>query len=134
MQNKALKWVLLLMLFIPLTSTFAQSNKYKLKAKKYYHKLNAKKDPLIIDTRPAFKFQENRIQNAVLAEEIEDLLKLVKIVPKDEPIFIYCQKGDRSQKAAETLKEKGYTKVYELKGGLLKWMDAGLPLDTVKYE
>ena len=134
MQNKAFKWVLLLMLFIPLTSTFAQSNKYTLKAKKYYHKLNSKKDPLIIDTRPAFKFQENRIQNAVLAEEIEDLLKLVEIVPKDEVIFIYCQKGDRSQKAAETLKEKGYTKVYELKGGLLKWIDAGLPLDTVKYE
>jgi len=134
MQNKALKWVLLLLLFIPFTNTFAQSNKHKLKAKKYYHKLNSKIDPLIIDTRPAFKFQESRIQNAVLAEETDELLKLVEIVPKDEPIFIYCQKGDRSKKAAETLKEKGYTHVYELKGGLLRWIEKGLPLDTVKYE
>nr|WP_319400630.1 rhodanese-like domain-containing protein [uncultured Carboxylicivirga sp.] len=134
MQLKALKWIVLLLLIVPFYAINAQSKNNLLKAKKFYSELKSSKDPLIIDVRPAFKFQENRIIDAALAEKEEDLLKLVEIVPKNAPVFVYCQKGDRSVKAAEILRNIGFTNVYELKGGLLKWIDAGLPLDTVKYE
>ena len=46
---------------------------------------------------------------------------------KETPIFVYCAAGKRSAKAAEILEEKGFKKVYQLKGGLNAWKEAKLP-------
>ncbi|NVN16828.1 rhodanese-like domain-containing protein [Muricauda sp. HICW] len=40
---------------------------------------------------------------------------------KDAPVFIYCQSGNRSQKAARRLVELGFAKVYDLRGGYRSW-------------
>ncbi|MDC6383834.1 rhodanese-like domain-containing protein [Flagellimonas taeanensis] len=40
---------------------------------------------------------------------------------KDVPIYIYCQSGNRSQKAAKRLVDLGFTKVYDLRGGYRSW-------------
>lgn len=47
---------------------------------------------------------------------------------KNTPLFVYCAGGKRSAKAAKILRDKGYTQVYELKGGLNEWKAEGLPL------
>jgi rhodanese-related sulfurtransferase len=44
---------------------------------------------------------------------------------KSVPVFVYCKSG-RSQKAAEKLNELGFTTIYQLEGGILKWEAAGL--------
>nr|WP_321406694.1 rhodanese-like domain-containing protein [uncultured Carboxylicivirga sp.] len=134
MQKKALKWLVLFFLVTPTICSFSQVKKYKLDAKSFYNELISVKDPFIIDTRPGYKFQENRIQNAVLAESQDELLKLTKIIPKDTPIFVYCQIGDRSKRAVKALRGNGFTRVYELEDGLVTWIEAGLPLDTIKLE
>ena len=40
---------------------------------------------------------------------------------KDEPIILYCLKGQRSTLAAESLKKLGYKNVYVIEGGFKKW-------------
>ncbi|SFC05969.1 Rhodanese-related sulfurtransferase [Flagellimonas taeanensis] len=40
---------------------------------------------------------------------------------KDVPVYIYCQSGNRSQKAARRLVDLGFTKVYDLRGGYSSW-------------
>jgi len=40
---------------------------------------------------------------------------------KDAPVYIYCQSGNRSQKAARKLVKMGFTKVYDLRGGYGSW-------------
>jgi len=40
---------------------------------------------------------------------------------KDVPVYIYCQSGNRSQKAAKRLVDLGFTKVYDLRGGYRSW-------------
>ena len=40
--------------------------------------------------------------------------------------------GGRSKKAAERLAELGYTKIYELQGGIMKWNAAGLSVPSDK--
>ncbi|MCK0160988.1 rhodanese-like domain-containing protein [Allomuricauda sp. F6463D] len=40
---------------------------------------------------------------------------------KDQPIYLYCQSGNRSQKAARKLVIMGFSKVYDLRGGYRAW-------------
>lgn len=46
----------------------------------------------------------------------------------DDHIVVYCQSGHRSNIAAETLAELGYTHVYNVEGSMNAWMEAGFPV------
>jgi adenylyltransferase/sulfurtransferase len=49
---------------------------------------------------------------------------------KDREIVIHCKSGNRSQKAALALKQLGFKKVTNLKGGITAWaerIDPSLP-------
>lgn len=46
---------------------------------------------------------------------------------KDRPVFVYCHSGSRSAAAAARMRKMGFTEVYELQGGIVKWRSAGLP-------
>ena len=56
------------------------------------------------------------------------LLSAVAGFQKDTPVMLYCASGGRSSKAATQLKEEGFTKVYDLDGGINAWKAAGLPI------
>lgn len=80
----------------------------------------------LIDVRTPQEYNEGHIKNAkninfFEANFIEEMSKL----NKDEPIYIYCRSGGRSGKASLKLKAAGFTKVYDLKGGILKWKSEG---------
>lgn len=47
-------------------------------------------------------------------------------------IVVYCQSGHRSNIAAETLADLGYTKVYNVSGSMNAWMEAGYPVAQVR--
>lgn len=49
---------------------------------------------------------------------------------KNEPVYIICQTGNRSKKAAEVLKKAGYNNVLNVTGGTAAWQAAGLPMET----
>ena len=42
-------------------------------------------------------------------------------IDKDKTLFIYCRSGNRSGQACRFLATKGYTKLVNLKGGILAW-------------
>ena len=46
----------------------------------------------------------------------------------DDHIVVYCQSGKRSNIAADTLAELGYRNVYNIRGSVNAWMQAGFPL------
>jgi rhodanese-related sulfurtransferase len=46
--------------------------------------------------------------------------ELCEKIPKDAAIFVYCQSGGRSARAAGYLKESGFSRVYDA-GGILTW-------------
>jgi phage shock protein E len=43
-------------------------------------------------------------------------------------IVVYCQSGHRSNIAAETLADLGYTHVYNVSGSMNAWLAAGFPV------
>jgi rhodanese-related sulfurtransferase len=46
----------------------------------------------------------------------------------DEHIVVYCQSGHRSNIAAETLADLGYSRVYNVRGSMNAWLEAGFPI------
>jgi rhodanese-related sulfurtransferase len=44
------------------------------------------------------------------------------------PVLVYCLSGNRSEMAAEALRNSGYD-AHSIDGGLVAWDEAGLPLE-----
>lgn len=49
---------------------------------------------------------------------------------KNEPVYLICQSGNRSKKAAEILKNAGFNNVLNVSGGTAAWQSARLPMET----
>ncbi|MGV8814378.1 MAG: rhodanese-like domain-containing protein [Gelidibacter sp.] len=47
----------------------------------------------------------------------QDIQKL----DKTKPVILYCRSGGRSAKCAKKLKDAGFVKIYDLKGGMTQW-------------
>jgi rhodanese-related sulfurtransferase len=47
-------------------------------------------------------------------------------------IVVYCQSGHRSNIAAETLADLGYTHVYNVSGSMNAWLAAGYPVEATR--
>jgi len=78
-------------------------------------------DAIILDVRTQQEFYDERIPGAVLLPEyaVRDLA--AEVLPdKAAVILVYCRAGRRSQSAANTLAELGYTNVYDF-GGIESW-------------
>lgn len=54
--------------------------------------------------------------------------RMLKAIPKDQPIAITCLSGRRSAIAAQWLVSQGYQQVYNLQGGIMAWQQMGYPL------
>ncbi len=50
----------------------------------------------------------------------------------DDHIVVYCQSGHRSNIAAETLADLGYTHVYNVVGSMNAWTEAGFPVASAR--
>ncbi len=46
----------------------------------------------------------------------------------DDHIVVYCQSGKRSNVAADTLSDLGYKNVYNIRGSMNAWLQAGYPV------
>jgi rhodanese-related sulfurtransferase len=83
----------------------------------------------LIDVRTSQEYVEGHIEGAVNVP-VAEIQSSWQGLPKDHyaPIIVYCTIGVRSSKARVILKERGYTRVYNLKGGIESWKAAGQPV------
>jgi len=76
----------------------------------------------IVDVREPNEYQINKINGSVLIPLGDIPKRYVELDPSTE-IVVHCKMGGRSAKAADFLRSKGYTKVLNLTGGILDWID-----------
>ena len=72
-------------------------------------------DYMIIDVRTNDEYDEGHLDKAINIE-YQDIVKKLKEknISKETPIIVYCKSGGRSGQAYESLKEEGYTHIYDL--------------------
>ena len=80
----------------------------------------------VLDVRTPEEWAEGIIPNAEqMNYHADDFATQIESLDKSKPVFVYCKRGGRSAGAAEILKEKGFTKVYNLDGGITAWTEEG---------
>ena len=81
--------------------------------------------PFILDVREPSEFQICRIPGSTLIPLGELPRRLAELPVGDgaPDIVVHCKMGGRSAKAVRQLTEKGFTRVQNLKGGILEWID-----------
>ncbi|MFI8378537.1 rhodanese-like domain-containing protein [Leeuwenhoekiella sp. NPDC079379] len=84
---------------------------------------------ILLDTRARTEFEISHIKNAHWVSEEPSIELIKKLIPFFEtPIVVYCSLGIRSNSVAQTLLAHGYTKVYNLYGGIFDWKDNGFKI------
>ena len=100
-----------------------------------FAELIADSNVVILDVRKVDEFAEGHIKGAILIDQFQsDFVEQAKAkLPKDKTIAVYCRSGRRSANAAGKLADIGY-KCVNLKGGILAWKKADMPVTTVDGE
>ncbi|MFD1018722.1 rhodanese-like domain-containing protein [Thalassobacillus hwangdonensis] len=74
----------------------------------------------LIDVREPKEYEGGHILGARNIPLSQMRNRLIEI-RKDKPVYLYCQSGTRSTRAAALLNKKGYKDLNHLKGGFKKW-------------
>ncbi len=85
-------------------------------------KLDAGETPFILDVREPNEYQINKIPGSTLIP-LGELPRRYQELPRDRDIVAQCKMGGRSAKAMEFLQSVGFTRVKNLRGGILEWID-----------
>jgi rhodanese-related sulfurtransferase len=81
----------------------------------------------LVDVRTPEEFDESHLKNAQNICVTEDGFKeKAAKLDKKKPVYVYCRSGKRSAKAAQILKEMGFTEIYDMDGGILNWKAKGM--------
>jgi rhodanese-related sulfurtransferase len=86
-------------------------------------------DVLLLDVRQPEEMDERlgRIASARLLP-LSELKASLDTLPRDKPVVAVCHAGMRSGQATVLLKQGGFARVANLRGGMLTWHQMGLPV------
>jgi adenylyltransferase/sulfurtransferase len=92
-------------------------------------RLDRGEDLFILDVRNLEEFQICRIPGSTLLP-LPELPQRFRELSADREMVVHCKSGMRSAKAIAFLKQQGFLKLKNLKGGILAWadkIDRGMP-------
>jgi len=94
--------------------------------------MNLFENEVLIDVRSYKEFRVERINNAILAGNSEELLAITDTLDFEQPLFIYCEEESRSITACSILIGRGFKQIHILKEGIFGWKQQGLAVDNSK--
>jgi len=87
--------------------------------KELKRKLDKQEDFQLIDVREEFEYEVSNLNGENIP--LDGLLLEVEKIATDKPVIIHCRSGARSAAAVMQLEAQGFTKLYNLKGGIVAW-------------
>lgn len=79
---------------------------------------------LFLDVRTSGEYSGGHVPGAKNIP-VQVLASRLAEVPKDKTVYVYCESGVRSTKAANLLVDAGYTNVINMKASMRGWRGAG---------
>ncbi len=99
-----------------------------LDATAFYTKLKQSPTAHIIDVRTPGEFAQGIIPKSVNIDiSTNSFPDRIAKLDKKKPVFVYCLTGSRSVYAMNYMKSIGFTEIYNLAGGILRWRAARYP-------
>jgi glyoxylase-like metal-dependent hydrolase (beta-lactamase superfamily II)/rhodanese-related sulfurtransferase len=81
----------------------------------------------LLDVREPEEYAHGHVPGAVNLPQADLATRLAE-VPRDRAVYLICQGGFRSLRAAQFLRQRGFEDVVSVKGGTEAWRAAGKPL------
>ena len=131
-----MKTYILALLFVSVLSVGCKgqvSNVKTIPPTAFSEKINTTPNAQILDVRTPEEYGGQHLDNAVNVNwRGSDFADKASKYDKKKPVFVYCMSGGRSKQAAAKLQELGFTTIYELQGGIIKWNAEGLAKPSTK--
>ncbi len=76
-------------------------------------------DVQLLDVRTPGEYKQGAIKDATNLDFFnqKSFIAGLEKLDKNEPVYVYCQSGGRSKKAARIMKKMGFPKIFDLQGG-----------------
>ena len=132
-RTKEMKILLLIFLAVGIgytvfLSVFNRSSKHIhiLNVDEFEIQLEVTKEAQIIDVRTHSEFKKRHIAGAKNIDYLRvDFRREINKLDKTKPVMVYCMSGYRSKMTLPTLRNAGFTTIYELDSGFSGWVKAG---------
>jgi len=90
-------------------------------------------DALVVDVREPEEYAKGHVPGSLLLP-LRNLMDHANELPHDRTLLLVCRAGRRSLRAVAMLMDMGFTRLYQLRPGILGWRAAGLPLEHGPYD
>ena len=118
-----------ILLSFMLFRSFSQQTGPELEPKAYAEELK-NESVTLLDVRTPEEYSDGHLKGAVLIDYQDSTFETkVGKLDKNKPVYLYCHSGRRSAAAQEVMLRQGFKKVTNLKGGIVAWQKAGMPID-----
>jgi adenylyltransferase/sulfurtransferase len=109
----------------------AAPDQWEITVEELKHRLDRHEDLFILDVRNPEEYQICRLPGSTLIP-LAELPQRFRQLDASRELIVHCKSGMRSLKAMQFLRQNGFTRVKNLKGGILAWADRVDPT-TPKY-
>lgn len=81
------------------------------------------KDVQLVDVRTSKEYNNGHIDDAINIDILDDahFTEMIQNLDKEKPVYLYCQKGGRSKKASQKLKDMGFKSIFDYSAGYGEW-------------
>lgn len=90
-------------------------------------KLNSKKNIIVVDVRTHGENRSVYIEKTINIP-VDEVPNRISELNSDEPVYIFCNSGNRSFKICKDMELKGSTNFVNVEGGIQDWITKGLPV------
>ena len=96
-----------------------------------YDALSANDAAQLVDVREPEEWAETGIPEGAVLIPLGDLeSRAASELASDQPVYVICRSGNRSQTGSDIFTGLGFTQVYNVEGGINAWQAAGLPVEA----
>ena len=82
----------------------------------------SKKKVQLVDVRTPREYKASHIKGAKNIDFYSgNFASEFNKLNKNKPLYIYCRTGSRSRHASNKLADIGFTEIYDLQGGIVRW-------------
>jgi rhodanese-related sulfurtransferase len=87
-------------------------------------------DLVLLDVRTPEEFAQARIGGSInLDVSSRDFADRLATLDPEATYVVYCRTGNRSAEAVRMMQDLGFSRIYEIDGGIARWYEAGLPIE-----
>lgn len=95
-------------------------------------RIDSAEPPYLLDVREPYEYKDGHIPGARLVP-LGELSSRLGELPNNREILVVCRSGNRSGRATKQLNQAGL-KAVNLRGGMIGWQHAGLPVRKGKKQ